>query len=49
MDKSGGKSVAYLIDSNLMNNKTVDLNNDNITNLFQRVAAGSVFHTSRIH
>ncbi|XP_046436827.1 probable peroxisomal acyl-coenzyme A oxidase 1 [Daphnia pulex] len=42
MDKSGGQSVAYLIDPNLMSNKIADLSIDSITNLFKRVAAGHV-------
>jgi hypothetical protein len=45
MDKSGGQSVAYLIDPNLMSNKIADLSIDSITNLFKRVAAGLVFYT----
>lgn len=42
MDGSGGQSVAYLIGSNLPDNKAVDLSLDGIINLFQRVAAGYV-------
>jgi hypothetical protein len=48
MDKSGGQSVAYLIDPNLMSNKIADLSIDSITNLFKRVAAGLVFDTSKL-
>ncbi len=48
MEKSGGQSVAYLIDSNLMSNKIADLSLDSITNLFKRVAAGLVFFTSKL-
>lgn len=48
MDKSGGQSVAYLIDPNLMSNKIADLSIDSITNLFKRVAAGLVFYTSKL-
>lgn len=40
MDGSGGQSVAYLIGSNLPDNKAVDLSLDGIIHLFQRVAAG---------
>ena len=40
MDKSGGKSVAYLVDPNLLNNKAVDLSIESIVILFRKVAAG---------
>lgn len=42
MDGAGGHSVAYLIGTNLLDNKVVDLSLDGIINLFQRVAAGLV-------
>lgn len=40
MDNAGGKSVAYLIDTKLLDNKPGDLGLDSIINLFQRVASG---------
>ena len=43
MDNAGGKSVAYLIVSKLLDGKHADLDLDSIINLFQRVAEGLVY------
>ena len=43
MDNAGGKSVAYLIVSKLLDGKHADLDLDSMINLFQRVAAGLVY------
>lgn len=40
MDRSGGKSVSYLVGSNLAGNKVVDMSLESIVILYEKAAAG---------